>query len=101
MTSSTQPAPSRQDQGRGSLRTGLRSARQKSSASTAYSVRCAPLRTTVTMVDTVSSERCGKKKRTRGPMMREERLKEWESPDAEKISTIQTTTGSQYLKNER
>ena len=34
-------------------------------------------------------------------MMREERLKDLVSPEAEKITAIQINTGSQYLPNER
>src|SRR6266478_5848184 len=87
--------------GRGAPRAGLRSARQKSMAITPYSVRWAHLRTRKTIWSTVASWRRGKKKRTSGAMMREERSKDFVSPEAEKITPIHSSTGSQYLRNER
>jgi len=43
----------------------------------------------------------GKSQRTIGAMNREECWEDFVSPDAEKITTIQMMTGSQYLMNER
>jgi len=49
----------------------------------------------------VSSGICGNNQCNNGAMMREECAKEFTSLDAEKISAIQSSTGSQYLKNGR
>ena len=70
-------------------------------ARTAYSVRCAHLRMTVTTELSASWEICGKSQRKIGARMREECSKDLLSLEAEKISTIQSNAGSQYLMNER
>ena len=65
----------------------------------AYSSTWAVLRTTVTIVHSASCEMSGFIQRTIGSIMREERAPEPASAEAEKISAIQTITGSQYFQN--
>ena len=77
-----------------------RSAHQRITARTAYSVRCAHLRAMKTTVWTVSSEAWGNSQRTIGSMIREERWTDFESPEAETMTTDQSRTGSQYLAND-
>ncbi len=64
----------------------------------AYSEKWAHLRTTVTTAKTFSSGRFGQSQRTIGATIREDRWKEERSLDAEKITTIQTPTMSQYFR---
>src|SRR6478736_5600661 len=78
----------------------FRKAHQSNIAKMAYSVRCAPLRTTRTTRHSVSSEISGTSQRTTGSMIREERWTDFLSPEAEKITKAQSTTGSQYLAND-
>lgn len=75
-----------------------RRARHNNADKTAYSVTCAILRMTPTILSVAGSDRSGLNHRSNGPMILEERGPEWESEDAEKINAIQITTGNQYLK---
>lgn len=65
----------------------------------AYSSTCAVLRTVTTIIQSVSGEMLGFTHRTIGSMMREDLVPEPASEDAEKITAIQTITGSQYFQN--
>jgi hypothetical protein len=53
------------------------------------------------MEATVASAMSGTNQRRNGPMNREVRSADIQSVDAMKMKTIQTTTGSQYLMNNR
>ncbi len=81
--------------------TGFRKARHTNSARIANSVKCAPLRTRMTTECSASSDMRGKNQRTIGAMMCDECENERRSQDAEKMTAIQTRTGSQYLMNAR
>src|SRR5581483_4059509 len=85
-------------QGRRSPRVGMRTARQMSMARMAYSVRCAPLRATNTTLWTVWSLTFGNSQRRMGSTIREERGNDWVSLEPTKISDIQSTKTSQYLR---
>src|SRR6478735_5869254 len=78
----------------------FRKAHHSSIAKTAYSVRCAPLRTTRTTRHNASSEISGTSQRTTGSMIREERWTDFLSPEAEKITKAQSTAGSQDLASD-
>src|SRR6187455_3027245 len=92
---------SRHDHGRGSFLTGLRNARQNSSANAAYSVRCAHLRTAVTVSSTACFEACGKSQKTNGAMIRDERGADSLSLEATKMRPNQSTITSQYFRKTR
>ncbi len=92
----TQASPaSRQHHGRRSPRTGRRFTRHTNHAKIPYSVTCAAFRTTNTMSSTRAAGICGKSHRTSGPMIREERAAECESPEAVKINPAHNNNGNQ------
>jgi len=53
------------------------------------------------MRSTAPSESDGNSSLTRGAMIREERSYDFVSPEAEKMSAIQSRTGTQYLSSSR
>src|SRR5690349_2279955 len=92
---------SRQLQGRGSRRMGLRMARQSRVARMAYSVRWQHLRMAWWMASTCAWVMCGKSQCRRGSISREECVYDLESLEPKKIKDIHARGTSQYLKNER
>src|SRR5688572_4817300 len=78
---------------------GMVSARARSHDKIAYSVTWAALRTRKTMRSRCSWEMSGTKKRMSGAMSLELVDTDLGSADAEKMTVIQSRTGSQYRRN--
>ena len=78
---------------------GMVRARARSHDKIAYSVTWAALRTAKTIRSRCSWDMSGTKKRTKGAMSLELVEADLGSADAEKMTTIQIRTGSQYRRN--
>ena len=95
MASNKASRASRQSHGRGSFLTGWRNARHQNQASTAYSVACAVLRTRKIILPKTTAGISGQKNFRKGSIKREVCATDLPSPEAEKMSAIQISNGSQ------